>query len=107
MKKFAFWAIGVIIQDNQRKSARYRGLIMRKVILAILLGALTVSLLYGCGATGAGKLITEEKDFTGFTHVDVEGAFDVDITKSDSFSVIISADEGFFTMSPWLKKVKH
>ncbi len=43
-----------------------------------------------------GNLKTQEFEFEGFTDVDVGGAFEVTITQSDSYSVIITADERIF-----------
>jgi len=43
-----------------------------------------------------GNLKTEEKEFTDFTSVDVGWAFEVSITQSSSYSVIITADEKIF-----------
>ena len=64
------------------------------VILAFVLTAAT--LLPGCEVTGPGNVVTEEKDFTGFTYIEVEGTFEVEIIQSDSFSITVSADENFF-----------
>ena len=70
---------------------------MRKAIIPIILVAvLTAALLSGCEVTGPGSVVTEEKDFADFTYVDVGSAFEVEITRSDTFSVIISADESLF-----------
>ena len=71
---------------------------MRKAIIpSTLVAVLTVLvLLSGCTTTGLGGLVTEEKNFTDFTHVEVEGSFEVEITQSDSFSTTISADSNFF-----------
>jgi len=66
---------------------------MRKAIIPIILAA--VALFSGCGTTGLGNIITEEKEFTDFTRVEVEGTFEVEITQSESFSVIVSSDENF------------
>ncbi len=74
---------------------------MRKAIIPLTLAAVLAAavLLSGCETTGPGatvteeKVITEEKDFTNFTHVDVESVFEVKITQSNSFSVTISVDE--------------
>lgn len=68
---------------------------MKKVnLLVILIAALTaVILITGCNITGPGKVIDEEKDFTDFNCVDIGSTFDAEITKSDSFSVTIHADE--------------
>jgi len=49
-----------------------------------------------CTSTGPGSLVTEEKEFTDFTAVDVEGTFEVEITQSESFSITVSADPDFF-----------
>ena len=65
------------------------------VILALTLVAALV--LPGCnGAIGSGNVITEKKDFTNFSSVDISSAFEVDITQSSTYSVIISADEDLF-----------
>ncbi len=70
---------------------------MRKAIIPIILVAvLAAALLLGCETAGLGNVVSEEKDFTDFTHVDVGSAFEVEITRSDSFSIIISADESLF-----------
>jgi len=71
---------------------------MRKAIIpAVLVAVLIVPAIFsGCEEIASGEVITEEKDFAGFTHVDVGSAFEVEINKSDSFSVIISADESLF-----------
>ncbi|MFC2072414.1 head GIN domain-containing protein [Chloroflexota bacterium] len=77
---------------------------MRKAIILITLVAVlaAAALLSGCALTGPGNavtegnVVTEEKDFTDFTRVQVEGTFEVEIIRSDSFSIIISADESLF-----------
>ncbi len=76
---------------------------MRKTIIPIILVAVltAASIFSGCEVIGPGSevsedVVTEEKDFADFTHVDVEGAFEVEITQADSFSIIISADESLF-----------
>ena len=71
---------------------------MRKAIIpVILVTALAGAALFsGCATTGSGKVVTEEKDFTDFTRVEVEGTFDVDITQSNSFSITISVDDSFY-----------
>ncbi len=70
---------------------------MRKAIIPIILVAvLTAALFSGCEVTDPGGVVTEEKDFADFTYVDVGSAFEVEITRSDTFSVIISADESLF-----------
>ena len=71
---------------------------MRQAIVSITwVAVLTMAaLLPGCAAAGPRGLVTEEKEFTDFTYVDVEGTFEVEIIQSDSFSIIISADASFF-----------
>jgi len=71
---------------------------MRKSIISIILVAVlaTAAPFSGCGTTGLGGIVTEEKDFTDFTYVEVEGTFEVEITQSESFSIIVSAEESFF-----------
>ncbi len=68
---------------------------MKKTANPVILAAVLIAavLFSGCEATPPGEVITEVKDFTDFTYVDVGSAFEVEITRSDSFSVIISADE--------------
>jgi len=44
-------------------------------------------------AVGSGELVTEEKDFTDFTIVEVGWGFEVEITQSDSYSISITADD--------------
>lgn len=43
-----------------------------------------------------GNLITEEKEYSNFTVVDVSSAFKVDIVQSNSYSVNITASENIF-----------
>ncbi|MBA7679861.1 hypothetical protein ES703_88166 [subsurface metagenome] len=75
---------------------------MRRAIIPVILVAVLVTsaLLSGCATTEPGKssgdVITEAKDFTGFTRVAVEGTFDVNITRSDTYSILISADTDFY-----------
>ena len=73
---------------------------MRKAIIPAMLAAVLIvpAIFSGCTEAGTGDVITEEKDFADFTHVDVGSAFEVEITRSDSFSVIISADESLFDL---------
>ena len=45
---------------------------------------------------GSGELVTEEKDFTDFTIVEVGWGFEVEINQSDSYSISITADDNMF-----------
>jgi len=69
---------------------------MRKTFSSVLvvLSLIITLLLAGCGdGIGTGKVITEKKDFTNFTSVEIGSAFEVTITRADTYSVTISADE--------------
>ena len=71
---------------------------MGKISISIILAAAltTAILLSGCTATGPRGLVTEEKKFTDFTYVEVEGTFEVEITQSDTFSTTVSGDASSF-----------
>lgn len=70
---------------------------MRKSIISIVLVAVltTAALASGCSVPGLGNTVTEGKDFTGFSCVDVGDVFEVEIVQSDSFSTTITADDVF------------
>ena len=70
---------------------------MRKAIIPIILAVVltAVALTSGCKVTGLGNIVTEEKDFTDFSRVDIGGTFEVEIVQSDSFSTTISTDKSF------------
>jgi hypothetical protein len=59
------------------------------VVVAVLLGLWHP---YGL-IVGSGELVTEEKDFTDFTIVEVGWGFEVEISGSDSYSMNITADD--------------
>lgn len=67
---------------------------MRKAIVPITLAVLTAAALVfsGCSLTGQRGAVTEKKDFTNFTQVDVQDIFEVEITQSDLFSITITTD---------------
>ena len=71
---------------------------MKKAIIPItLVAALAIAtIIPGCAAAGPGNIVTEERDFIDFSYIEVEGTFEIKITQSDSFSVIVSADNSFF-----------
>ena len=73
---------------------------VKKVIVALLLAVLLTSgLLMGCiggVVKGSGNLATEEFNFSDFTRVEVGSAFEVEIARSDSYSVSITADDNLF-----------
>ena len=78
---------------------------MRKAIISVTLAAVltAVALFSGCELASpekkvaeGGNVITKEIVFSGFTYVDIQGAFDVEITQSDSFSILVNADESLY-----------
>ncbi len=75
----------------------------KRLILTVLaVFILLPALLTGCEEGGpirigsTEEVITEELEFSDFTEVDVSSAFEVEITRSDNFSVIISAEESLY-----------
>ena len=67
------------------------------VLVILVLTMVAVLVLPGCkGTIGSGEVITEKKDFKNFTSLDISSAFEVDITQSSTYSVVISADEDLF-----------
>jgi len=72
---------------------------MKKAIVAVLVAVfLTSGLLMGCGGIlkGSGDLETKQFDFSDFTKVDISSAFEVEIIKSDSYDISITADDNLF-----------
>ena len=75
---------------------------MKKLIftLILILVMVSVSVLAGCVRVDltekSGPITTREYDFTDFTGIDVEHAFEVTITPSDNYSVAITAGENIF-----------
>ena len=69
-----------------------------KTKLSVILAAIMVAgLLTGCTVVkGSGILKTEIYDFSGFTNVEVGGAFEAEIVQSDQFSVSVTADDNLF-----------
>jgi hypothetical protein len=65
-----------------------------KAVLAILMGATVLGLLGGCN-TNSKEVVMATKDFDlkGFAKIEVGGAFEVDIVRSDSFKVSVTADD--------------
>ncbi|MFC1962516.1 head GIN domain-containing protein [Chloroflexota bacterium] len=50
----------------------------------------------GPAVTGSGKLGTRDMDYSDFTKIEVGYAFDIDITKADSYSVRITVDDNLY-----------
>ncbi len=75
---------------------------MKKAILIVavlMVALLTSGSLVGCFGgvvTGSGNPIIENYNFSDFTRVEVGYAFDVEINRSSSYSVSITADDNLF-----------
>ena len=66
------------------------------LILVAVVGALLAAACTGRGhgrIIGSGHIVTEEKDFSGFTVVDVENILKIEIVQSDSFSVAFTGND--------------
>ena len=61
------------------------------IVIAVVIVAVGLYFLYS-----PSELITEEMEYSDFTAVDVSSAFQVEITHSSSYSVIITAEEKIF-----------
>lgn len=74
---------------------------MKRRVLMVLLVLVVALSAQGCvevigGARtirGSGNVVTREEDITGFDEVDVSHAFTVDISRGDTFSVVIHVDD--------------
>lgn len=63
-------------------------------VAAVVVAAVLLGLWHPYGLViGSGELVTEEKDFTDFTIVEVGSGFEVEISQSDSYSINITADD--------------
>ena len=78
------------IKDNKAISVLLIVIIVLAVVIAAL-GAVVIYLWFF-----PGELITEEMEYSDFTAVDIGSAFQVEITQSSSYGVIITADERIF-----------
>jgi hypothetical protein len=67
-------------------------------LIALVVSASTFLVLTGCGGwvTGSGKVETREMNFTDFTALDIDSAFEVDITQDDAYRVTITTDDNLF-----------
>ena len=87
----------VMRQNYELNSTKEQEVSIKKLIVAVLIAALITSvLLVGCSevaVTGSGNLKTETLNFTDFTKVEAESGFQVELTKSSTFSVEITADD--------------
>jgi len=66
-------------------------------VAVVVAAALTLSRLFSTYTIeGSGNVITKNMDFSDFTAVDVGGGFKVEITRSSSYSVRVTADNNTF-----------
>jgi len=72
---------------------------MKKTLLFPLIMVLVVQLACGISAPdvqeGSGNIVTIEENFTDFTALDINHAFDVTVQQGDVYSVIIRVDDNF------------
>lgn len=71
---------------------------MKNALLAALLAGVIIftGLLSGCviiGGGGGGETVTRTFDFTGFTKIRFNDAFEYDITRADAYSISVNATE--------------
>ncbi len=72
---------------------------MKKVLFSIIPIILIAGTLLGCDINdrdsikGSGDVVSIEKDFTGFSKVDLSNAFKGTITRDDNFSIMIMIDD--------------
>ena len=62
------------------------------VLFAVLLITVPLGCFDGVGVTGSGNLTTEDKDISGFTKIEAHSGFKLEISRSNTFSVEITAD---------------
>ena len=91
-------SLSIVMRHNyELNSTKEQEVSIKKLIVAVLIAALITSvLLVGCSevaVTGSGNLKTETLNFTDFTKVEAESGFQVELTKSSTFSVEITADD--------------
>jgi hypothetical protein len=82
---------GVISLKNLRNGKALSTLIVLIIVSVIVVAAIGAVVIYFWFIPG--QVITQEKEYSDFTSVDVGSAFQVDITQSNSYSVVIKASE--------------
>ena len=77
---------------------------MKKFIglgMAIILAAALVTSLSGCSPfyhiTGSKDIETRQFDYTGFTKIEVSDAFDITVTRSDTYNVGVTLNDNIFS----------
>ena len=66
-------------------------LVLSSIIIVSLSGCSTFSPI-----SGSGKVVTKEISYSDFTSIDIGSGFDVEVTQSNSYSIIVTADGDLF-----------
>ncbi|MFH1775569.1 MAG: head GIN domain-containing protein [Chloroflexota bacterium] len=73
---------------------------MKKLVITVMLLAVATTITSGCAQpatiNGSKHVITKQLDFSDFTAVEVGSAFEVEISRSDTYSTAITADDNLF-----------
>ena len=81
----------MVSNKSQKAISSLLILIIVSATVIVAVGAVAIYFLLS-----PGELISEELEYTDFTTVDVSSAFEVEITQSNSYSILITADEKIF-----------
>ena len=86
------------LDKPKRKSTSTMPIILIIVVVVVIAGLLSTVLLLGGWhpfgeVVGSGNLITKEEQFNDFTVVDAGSGFNVEISNSSFYSVIVTADD--------------
>jgi len=74
-------------------------MLLRKISICLILLIImsTLAVMTGCNViTGSGKIQTWDMPYSDFTKIEVGWAFDVEVTRSDSYQVRITIDENLY-----------
>jgi hypothetical protein len=70
---------------------------MKKTLFILAISLAAILLMAGCSSfgfiRGSGNVVTKEFGFQDFTRIEVANAFHFEITRADSFSVVVSTDD--------------
>jgi hypothetical protein len=87
------------IRETKRKSLSTLTIVAIVIVVVVIIaGLLSIVFLLGDGhlfgeVVGSGNLITKEEQFSDFTEVDAGAGFTVEISESNSYDVIVTADD--------------
>jgi hypothetical protein len=74
-------------------------MLVKRIILCLVLAVIisTPVITAGCAVvTGSGEVVTREFSYTDFTRLEVDYAFNAEITQADSYLIKISLDDNLF-----------